>query len=79
MLKEMVAGRRGGGGGGTNSFVVLLTQVLEVLAMLKMNGGGGSKSFDPLKGEHVLPCLEERCKKFRTRDFLLLYPPPPFS
>ena len=36
------------GGGGTTSFEVVLTQVLEVLAIGM--GGGGRKRFHPLKG-----------------------------
>ena len=56
----------GGGGGqqscscaeGTISFEVVLTWELEVLAIV-MWGGGGAKSFHPLKGgpREVLPCL----------------------
>ena len=37
------------GGGGTKCFGILLTQALEVLAMLKV-GGGGSQKFPPNKG-----------------------------
>ena len=38
--------------GGRKSFGVVFTQYLEVLAILKGGGGGGSaKSLHPLKGE----------------------------
>ena len=60
----------GGGGGAEESFGVVFPCKLKVLAILK----GGAKSSHPLKGgtRKCLPCLEGRCKKFRTR-----FPPPP--
>ena len=58
--------------GGTKSFKVVLTQELEVLAIVM--GGGGAKSFHPLKGGGTksLPCLERGRKMFWTRDFPIL-------
>ena len=46
------------GRGGGDSFGVILSWYLEVLAIMK-EGGGGAKSFHPLKGGalKVLPCL----------------------
>ena len=40
---------------------------------------GDAKSFHPLKwgAQKVLPCLEGEHKKFWTRDFPILCPPPP--
>ena len=43
---EKVLAMLKGGGGGTTSFEIVLTQELEVLAILL----GGAKSFHPLKG-----------------------------
>ena len=51
-----------------------LSLKLEVLAIV-MGGGGGAKSFHPLKGgaQKVVPCLEGGGgKKFRTRYFPIL-------
>ena len=52
---------KGGGGGPTNSFEAVLTQKLEVLAI--MSGGGGAQiRFQPFKGgggcKKVFPRLE---------------------
>ena len=74
--KKVLTMLKGGGGGGlgTKSFGVVLTQVLEVLAMLY----GGAKRFYPLTGraQNVSPCLEAWRKKLWTCNFPILYPPP---
>ena len=57
---EGIQNRRGvyAKGGSTISVEIVLTLELEVLAIV-FGGGGGAKSFHPLKGEaqKVLPCL----------------------
>ena len=58
----------GGGGGEHTSFEVVLTQELEVLAILIVIGGEGAQI--------VLPCLEGGRKKFWTRDFFHFVGPP---
>ena len=60
-------------GGCTKSFGVVLTRVLEVLTILE--GGGGTKSFHPLKGRGVgVKSLTLSCesKKFQTCNFPIL-------
>ena len=56
-----------------NKIEVVLTQELEVFAIVM--GRGGANSFHPLKGggaQKVVPCLEEGRKTFWTRDFPIL-------
>ena len=69
--------KRGGGGslshaegGGTTSFEVVLTQELEVLAIVI----GGTQSFQGGGALKVLPCLEGggARKMFWTRNFPIL-------
>ena len=71
--KKVLAMLKGRGEGGTKSSGIILTQVFEVLAMIR---GGGAQSFQPLKGrggglsQTFLHCLEGRgCKQFQTRHF----------
>ena len=62
-----------GGGGGTQSFEVVLTQELEVLAILMEVGGGGHQKFPSFKrgARKIVVCLEGGGgrKKFWTCDF----------
>ena len=68
-------------GGSTKNVGLVLTQKLEVLAILK----GGGQNVHPLKEEgggahNDLPCLERGgggCKQFLTRDFPILQHPLP--
>ena len=60
-----------GGGGSTTCFEIVLTWVLEVLAILE----GGTKDFHILKGQDVKKCylvLRGGGKKLSDRDFSIL-------
>ena len=67
-----------GGGKGTKCIEVVLTQELDVLAILK----GGTTSFRPIKrgggAQRILQCLEEEGAptKSRPKIFQFCSPPP---
>ena len=64
-------------GGGTKRLEIVLTQELEVLAILM---GGGRKQFKPFKmgARKVLPCLEEGGRKvLEPRFFHFVAPSSP--
>ena len=51
-----------GRGGGAKGFGVVLTQVLEVLAFLKVGGGAGATRFHPIKGAAESVTTLKGCK-----------------
>ena len=66
-------------GGGGHSFWVVLTQQLEVLAIL-IEGGGGAETFHSLKGggaRKVLPCLDWGTQHVSAPRFFHFVDPPP--
>ena len=70
-----------GEGGGSKSSGVILTQVFKVLAMIE---GGGSQSYQPLKGggggqKHFYPILRGGdANSFRHfPNVFIAFPPPP--
>ena len=66
------------GGGGTTSYDVVLTQELEVLAIVV--GGGSAKGFHPLIGgsKRFIPVLRGGVQKVSDqRSSHVVAPPPP--